>query len=133
MAARFAGIVLRAADKHATAKFYERLGLKSHEHEHGGPRHYEIGPLAPGAVMEVYAKSATFSGDAVMVEIDSLDAALAAVLAPGEAPKVGPKDTGTFKFAYVTDPDGRPVMLIETRPGTGFGNGSGPAGGAGAS
>jgi hypothetical protein len=133
MATRFSGTVLRAIDKHVTAKFYERLGLKAHEHEHGGPRHYEIGPLAPDAVIEVYTKSATFSGDAVMVEVDSLDAALAAVLTPGDAPKAGPKDTGTFKFAYVADPDGRPVMLIETRPGAGFGNGSGPASGAGAS
>jgi hypothetical protein len=51
-----------------------------------------------------------------MVEVDSLDAALAAVLEPGAAPKVGPKDAGAFRFAYVTDPDGRDVMLIEKPP-----------------
>ena len=28
MATRFAGTVLRAADKHATARFYERLGFE---------------------------------------------------------------------------------------------------------
>jgi hypothetical protein len=115
MATRFAGVVLRATDKHATVRFYERLGLVAREHEHGGPRHYEVGPLAPEAVMEVYARSAAFSGDAVMVGVDSLDAALAAVLAPGEGPKIGPKDAGSFRFAYVADPDGRSVMLIETR------------------
>ena len=119
MATRFAGIVLRASDKDATARFYQRLGLVAREHEHGGPRHYEVGPLAPDAVVEVYARSAAFSGDAVMVEVDSLDAALAAALAPGEGPKVGPKDAGAFRFAYVTDPDGRSVMLIEARPDPG--------------
>ena len=113
MATRFAGTILRAADKHATARFYERLGLLAHEHEHGGPRHYEIGPVAPSAVVEVYARSAAFTGDAIMIEVDSLDAVLAAVLEPGAAPKVGPKDAGAFRFAYVTDPDGRDVMLIE--------------------
>jgi hypothetical protein len=117
VATRFAGTVLRAADKHATARFYERLGLVTHEHEHDGPRHYEIGPVALDAVVEVYARSAAFTGDAIMVEVDSLDAALTAVLDSGAAPKVGPKDAGAFRFAYVTDPDGRDVMLIEiSRP-----------------
>jgi hypothetical protein len=106
-------MVLRASDKHATAQFYERLGLDAREHEHGGPRHYEVGPTAPASVLEVYAKSAAFGADAVMIEVDSLDAALGAVLAPGEVPKVGPKDAGSFRFAYVVDPDGRHVMLIE--------------------
>jgi hypothetical protein len=116
MATRFAGTILRAADRHATARFYERLGLNAHELEHGGPRHYEVGPLAPDAVMEVYVKSAAFNRDAIMVEVDSLDAALAAVLEPGSAPKAGPKDAGAFRFAYVSDPDGRDVMLIEKPP-----------------
>ena len=112
MATRFAGTVLRAADKHATARFYERLGFEAHEHEHGGPRHYEIGPVASSAVVEVYARSTAFTGDAIMIEVDSLDAALAAVLEPGAAPK----DAGAFRFAYVTDPDGRDIMLIENLP-----------------
>jgi catechol 2,3-dioxygenase-like lactoylglutathione lyase family enzyme len=125
MAARFAGLVLRATDKHASARFYECLGLVAREHEHGGPRHYEVGPPARDSVLEVYAKSAAFGGDAVMVDVDSLDAALAAVLAPGEAPKAGPKDAGSFRFAYVTDPDGRSVMPIETRPDAGHDRGTG--------
>ena len=58
MAARVAGFILRAADRHDTARFYASLGLSTREHEHGGPRHYEVGSQSSGAVVEVYQRSA---------------------------------------------------------------------------
>ena len=48
-----------------------------------------------------------------MIEVDSIAAALGAVAAFGTKPAAPPKDAGDFKFVYVADPDGRPVMLIE--------------------
>ena len=116
MTSRIAGIVLRAADRHATARFYAALGLATREHEHGGPKHYEVGPQSAEAVVEVYQRSAAFTTDAIMVEVASIDAALQAVLEVGARPRSAPKDAGEFRFVYVTDPDGRDVMLIEKSP-----------------
>jgi hypothetical protein len=113
MSARIAGVVFRAADRHVTARFYARLGLAAREHEHGGPKHYEIGPPSEGFVVEAYLKSSAFPVDPVMVEVESIDAALAAVSALGARPRTAVKTAGDMKFVYVSDPDGRDVMLIE--------------------
>ena len=126
MTARIAGFVLRASERHATARFYARLGLTTREHEHGGPRHYEVGPQAAEAVVEIYQRSAAFAADAVMIEVDSIDAALRAAAEFGSQPAAPPKDAGDFRFVYVADPDGRPVMLIEKSPRPA---GPGPSGG----
>ena len=114
MPSRIAGVVLRAADRHATARFYARLGLTANEHEHGGPKHYEIGPPSETFVLEAYLKSESFPRDAVMVEVDSIDAALAGLAEFGTRPRTAPKVAGDMKFVYVNDPDGRDVMLIES-------------------
>ena len=113
MPTRIAGVVFRSADRHATARFYARLGLGTREHEHGGPKHYEIGPASEAFVVEAYLKSAAFARDAIMVEVDSIAAALAAVSEFGTRPRTEPKVAGDMKFLYVSDPDGRDVMLIE--------------------
>ena len=113
MPARIAGVVLRASDRQATARFYARLGLATREHEHGGPKHHEIGPSSEGFVVEAYARSAAFPRDAIMVEVDSIDAALEALVEFGTRPRIPLKMTGDMKFVYVSDPDGRDVMLIE--------------------
>ena len=116
MPTRIAGVVLRAADRHVTAQFYARLGLDAREHEHGGPKHYEIGPSSEGFVVEAYARSPAFPSDAIMVEVDSIDAALRAAEQFGVRPSAPAKVAGGLRFVYVTDPDGRPVMLIEKAP-----------------
>jgi hypothetical protein len=113
MPSRIAGVVLRAADRHVTARFYAQLGLAAREHEHGGPKHYEIGPPSETFVVEAYSKSSAFPSDAVMVEVDSIDAALRAVEQFEIRPMAAAKNAGEFRFVYVADPDGRPVMLIE--------------------
>jgi hypothetical protein len=113
MPTRIAGVVLRSTDRHVTARFYGSLGLAANEHEHGGPKHYEIGPSSEGFVVEAYLKSPEFPRDALMVEVDSIDAALAAVREFGSQPRTAVKVAGDMKFVYVSDPDGRDVMLIE--------------------
>jgi hypothetical protein len=118
MPTRIAGVVLRASDRHATASFYARLGLTTREHEHGGPKHYEIGPSSEGFVVEAYAKSAAFPRDAVMVEVDSIEAALEALVEFGTRTRTALKVAGDMKFVYVSDPDGRDVMLIEQDRGS---------------
>lgn len=114
MAPNIAGIVLRSADRHATARFYARLGLTVREHEHGGPKHYEIGPPSEGIVVEAYLKTPAFARDALMVEVEAIDAALAALADLGTVPRTEPKVAGDMRFVYVADPDGRDVMLIES-------------------
>lgn len=113
MQARIAGLVLRAQDKSVSANFYHRLGLDLREHEHGGPLHFEMGPHAPGVVFELYKASLKYPEDALMIEVDSLaDALLVCAefgIAPGEPMRPG------AEFVYIVDPDGRSVMLVETK------------------
>lgn len=109
----FAGIILRAKDRHRTARYYEKLGLETHEHEHGGPRHYGVTPLDDGFVVEIYSASSTFPNDALMLIVPSIAEASVTSEANGGTPVKEVKSTPSFKFAYVTDPDNRNVMLIE--------------------
>lgn len=112
MGARFAGLILRSGTYHDVAEFYRSLGLEMEEHQHGGPKHYGSGQVADAFVVEVYRRSENFPADAVMVAVDSLEAALEAVGFSGRAEI---RSGGEMRFAYVHDPDGRPVMLMQDR------------------
>lgn len=114
MPTQIIGFVLRAGDRNVTAQFYEKLGLKAKEHQHGGPMHHEVGPLAEGFVVEIYKKSLAFATDAIMIGVDSLEEAIRAVAEFGIAPKGEIKEIESTRFVYVTDPDGRDVMLIQS-------------------
>ena len=113
MAARIAGMVLRARSREASGKFYEALGLILNEHAHGGPMHFEMGPNADDLVFEIYRGSINFSEDALMIEVDSLNEALRTC----EGFKIFPleeiKEVGDMKFTYILDLDDRSVMLLE--------------------
>jgi|AntRauTorckE6833_2_1112554.scaffolds.fasta_scaffold06782_6 hypothetical protein len=113
MSSKIIGTVFRSQDKHKTAAFYEVLGLFLNEHQHGGPLHYEASPLAEDFVCEIYQASEKFSADAVMVEVSSVEESIEAVAALGVEPKTQLKQAGDTKFIYVTDPDGRDVMLLQ--------------------
>lgn len=115
MATRIAGIVLRTRDRHVTAQFYARLGLATHEHQHGGPKHFEIGPLSPDYVVEIYQGTEIFDQDAIMLEVDSIADAIAVAAEFGISPKTDIRGSESMKFIYITDPDGRDVMLIEKK------------------
>ncbi len=115
MATRIAGVVFRAADRRETAQFYESLGLTTHEHAHGGPKHHEVGPLSPNCVVEIYLLSPAFTGDAILIEVDSLEATLQTVKQLGVEPQTTILDSHTMRFFYLKDPDGRDVMIFQTK------------------
>lgn len=115
--AQVAGFILRAQSREETSAFYRALGLQAHEHVHGGPIHFELGPTDPGCVAEIYKWSPNFPSDALMVKVSSIDEALARI---GVSVEV--RDVNDMRLAYVTDPDGRAVMVFEqiTQPITGL-------------
>ncbi len=107
------GLILRCQDKGATALFYLRLGLTTHEHEHGGPRHFEVGPISPDFVAEIYKASERFPRDAIMVQVGSLAAALEVLKEMKVAPVSEVTVLPGYRFIYARDPDGRDVMIME--------------------
>ena len=113
---RIVGFVQRAHDKHETARFYKALGLTTWHHQHGGPQHYEVSPVFGDVVLEIYQATPTFAKDAVMLEVPSISNALQIVETFGIFPRTDLKETTEMKFIYITDPDGRDVMLIEKKP-----------------
>ncbi len=115
MAAQIAGYVLRAQDRHVTARFYTELGLNTTEHQHGGPKHYEMGPLADGCVAEVYQWSESFPHDALMLNVDSISTAIGVAEKYGIKPETELRESSDMKFVYIKDPDGRSLMLIESK------------------
>jgi catechol 2,3-dioxygenase-like lactoylglutathione lyase family enzyme len=115
MKTQIAGFILRAGDKAKTADFYSKLGLGVHEHEHGGPVHFEILDILQNSVTEIYQKSEKFAVDALMIEVSSIDKTLEIVKEFGIKPKTDLKEVTDMKFIYINDPDGRDIMLIEKR------------------
>jgi predicted enzyme related to lactoylglutathione lyase len=115
MATEIAGFVFRSSDRHATAKFYEALGLNTDEHSHGGPMHYGILSFSLESILEVYQSSRDFFKDSIMIYVDSIESALSKV-GQFESELIGKiKDTDNMRFVYTTDPDNRSVMLIERK------------------
>ncbi len=110
MAAKFLGIILRSQAYDKTAEFYQKLGLSFFEHQHGGPKHYQTENVDPKFVVEIYKKSAAYPNHSVIILVSSLQDALGAV---NLSESVEIKTTEKMRFAYVHDPDGTPVMLIE--------------------
>jgi hypothetical protein len=114
MTSSIAGFILRSHNRRETADFYAALGLRPHEHSHGGPPHFEVGPNAPDIVLEIYSRSDAYHLDAVMIEVDSIEQALKAIEKFDPDPLYPIKGEG-FRFLYVSDPDERCVMLIQKK------------------
>lgn len=108
------GIILRSSDRIRLQKFYTALGLTFTEHQHGGPLHAECSDIDKDFVLEAYAASDNFPDDALMLRVDSLSHTLSVATAAGAEILRPAKTQGTFQFAYIADPDGRPIMLIES-------------------
>ncbi|MEK7187692.1 MAG: hypothetical protein AAB691_02510 [Patescibacteria group bacterium] len=115
MATTIAGFVLRATNRQETARFYAELGLHTREHKHGGPAHHEVMPMADTCVMEIYAASPDFPKDALMLIVDSIETALQVASEFGIQATTDVSVLEDTKFVYITDPDGRPVLLIENK------------------
>jgi hypothetical protein len=116
MSTEIAGIIFRSNNKTLLSRFYTDLGLKSKEHQHGGPKHYEILPMSDDAVLEVYLMSESFPQDALMVYVNLLSESLS-IIAKGYGiyPAHTIKETHDSLFTYIKDPDGRLVMLIQKK------------------
>jgi catechol 2,3-dioxygenase-like lactoylglutathione lyase family enzyme len=116
MSTEIAGIVFRSKDKERLTRFYSDLGLSISEHQHGGPKHYEVTPLSDSGVLEIYSASQLLSQDALMLYVDSLSETLS-IVARGY--KINQeceiKETPDSLFVYIKDPDGRLVMLIQKK------------------
>lgn len=109
------GIVLRSKDKIKTAEFYSRLGLVAHDHQHGGPMHYEVKDISKDFFVEIYQNSEKFCRDALMIEVEDMQDTLD-VLKEFYVNEISElRETATMKFIYIKDPDGRDVMLIEQK------------------
>lgn len=120
MSAVIIGFILRSKNRHITDRYYRALGLYTHEHAHGkGPLHFEVRPLTELPVVEIYEASEKYQSDALMLSVTSLEEASKlsiAYLGTGIT-EIIVSSTGRGRFAYVKDPDGRNVMLIEETKG----------------
>ena len=119
MKAAIAGFVLRCKNRQNTANFYSHLGLTvEDEHQHDcGPMHFSLKPTIEELAVEIYTASNSHPTDAFMLEVDSIEDVLATVKNLGIEPKMPIKNIGIkFRFTYITDPDGRDVMLLQKIP-----------------
>lgn len=107
MAAQFLGVVLRSTNYAQTAEFYEKLGLKFEEHQHGGPLHFRSEDIDPTFVVEIYRQSTKYQNHTIMIAVPCLETAMDAI---GCFPEILGDE---MRFVYVNDPDGTPVMLVE--------------------
>ena len=118
---KIVGFVLSCKDKEETAQFYANLGLETNSHQHGnGPFHFEATSFTENPVVEFYDAETRRQKDTIMLEVDSIDNALAVARLFGIEPtsplskyKMAGKN---YRYIYITDPDGRDVMLIKEEP-----------------
>jgi len=109
-------IVLRSADLALAAKFYGKLGINFTRERHGaGPEHLtcRLGSL----VLEIYPRTATMvtAGVRLGFQVDSLDAAVAALEEVGADLIAAPAESPWGRRAIVADLDGHRIELTEMR------------------
>jgi hypothetical protein len=114
-------IVFYSPQMEKVAKFYGKLGLAFVRERHGkGPSHYAC--AFDGIVIEIYPRASRVSEADRLRAIDmrlvfpvpDLDAALRKLRRLTKT-LVGPKATTLGRSALIADPDGRHILLIETR------------------
>lgn len=108
-----AGFILRTGNRVETSKFYAELGLNIKEHRHGGPIHNEVGPMSQECTLEIYLRSQTFTEDVLMLNVNSIDEALCTASKFNIQPQTALLKMQDSNYIYITDPDGRSLMLIE--------------------
>lgn len=110
---KIAGVIMRATLCPKMAHFYEALGLSVDKHSHGGPLHYEVGPIHEDFVVEIYKVSAKYNADALMLEVSCLESAIDIVQSFGCEVRTPIQNSADIKFVYVLGPDNRTLMLYE--------------------
>ena len=103
--------ILRADKKNDTAQFYRKLGLVLTSHHHDGPTHFLMAPVSRDIVFEIYQTSKKHNRDAIMLNVDNLEKVLELLgLVQSEI-----HESNSIRFTYVSDPDGRDVILIQKK------------------
>lgn len=111
-------IVLRSPDPDELARFYEAMGLRFTDEQHGaGPRH--LTAIAAGTVVEIYPATAPSDPGApndlrLGFDVDDLDATLGRLVDLTENEPTLIERNGR-RLAVMVDPDGRSVELAERR------------------
>jgi lactoylglutathione lyase len=115
----FAGIVLRSNDRERLKAFYECLGMKFEIHKHGeGPEHASF-VVENSTVLEIYKRSRPkYIDDAILVVVSSVAKTLAQLRKGEFIPRKekGSKEADLTQV-YISDPDGRPVLLLQEAEG----------------
>lgn len=110
-------VVIRATDLARSVAFYESLGMKFVEEQHGkGPKHFSC--ELEGTIFEIYSADGTPSeavrfGFTVQSPLDMLisrlESAGVAIISP-------PKDSAWGRRSVIADPDGNRIELCEEAP-----------------
>ncbi len=110
-------LVLRAEDLDRSLRFYQALGLKFTEEQHGnGPLHHacqlgeavlELYPGKPGSAPDRRSGGATMIG----FRVDSLSQTLLTLAELGVTVLTAPSPSSTPSRAVVEDPDGRAIEI----------------------
>lgn len=102
-------LVLRCADLDAARAFYEALGARFVEEQHGeGPRHDAA--KVSGMTLELYPGEPDV-GTRVGFAVADVDGTVSVLQTLGASVRVTPKDSPWGRRAVVLDPDGRSVEL----------------------
>jgi lactoylglutathione lyase len=108
-------VVIRATDIDKTKNWYEKLGMKFHQEQHGkGPQHYSA--EIDGIVLEVYPASANAKPDGATrlgFRVKSVDAVVNELVAMGTELTTPPQESAWGRRAVAADPDGRRVEITE--------------------
>lgn len=111
-------VALAVEDLEATRGFYEGLlGLqKTDEVERSGVRNYYVGGTGPAEIQfrVVDEKPAPAGFLHVAIQVDDVDGVVETAVAEWDSEvEMEPRDTGDRRIAFVTDPEGYSVELIE--------------------
>ncbi|WP_419529575.1 VOC family protein [Haloferula sp.] len=106
--------VIRSADIHQSAKFYELLGLQFELHSHGkGPKHYAT--IDSESTFEIYPATderPVTIGCRIGFEVSSCDEISSSLIEAGFTASIMPTDTAWGRRAVFADPDGHPVEVV---------------------
>ena len=112
-------LVIRSEEPARAVRFYELLGLRFQEEQHGqGPVHWAA--QSGGLVMEIYPARSSDEVDKTTrlgFDVDDLQSVVESLRDQGIEIVNQPKQTQWGLRAVVKDPDGRSVELIQQTSG----------------
>lgn len=115
MTTQILGITLRCLDEQATMEFYFALGLTKNRVSGDGSLCLLVETHAKEMPFEIDGFDVYPPMDSYTFVVDSMDEALTAIERLGILPKteVRTRSDGKAIYCYITDPDGRTIMLVQ--------------------